>query len=80
VKPQSLVLFPNPASNHFTIQTPNIMKDGIVQIVNARGQLVYEKSILNQSEINLDLELSAGCYIIKVNTLTDTYNERLIIR
>ena len=61
--------FPNPIENQLTIQLDNVADKIDIQVINLNGQVVKQLSIENQSQVQLQLEhLTAGVYIVKVNT------------
>ena len=63
--------FPNPIENQLTIQLDNVADKIDIQVINLNGQVVEQLLIENQSQVQLQLEhLTAGVYIVKVNTDT----------
>jgi uncharacterized protein (DUF1501 family) len=64
----SILLYPNPARHELIIQVQDNRKDGYVQIFNAFGQLVIEKSLLRGTE-RMELNISAlpnGNYFARI--------------
>lgn len=79
-KPSSLNIYPNPSTNQFIVQLPSIIKNGVIQIFNARGQVVIQQNILNENKINIATNLPAGYYIVRVNTEAKNFTDRIVIR
>jgi len=75
------ILYPNPTTNEFTIENKlSNFTNGIVEILNAKGQLVKkvdlfpDKTIVNISNFN------NGIYIVKINTNNGVVVEWIIKR
>ncbi len=62
-----LHLFPNPGNGHYTLQgNENTNETIAVNVINATGQTVYQKSVLLQPSMQLDLfHLPNGIYLIQ---------------
>lgn len=65
---QTLKLFPNPASNYFSIEYDKSVeqKDVLLQICNSMGEIVWEKNtkaISNQTET---IDLKSGMYVVRI--------------
>lgn len=73
-------VFPNPASDQFTLQVPSEIKCKTVQIFNTQGQVVFEEILQNQSEFYMKVNLFPGFYLIRVSTDSGVYTEQLLIR
>lgn len=69
VDKESIMLYPNPATNFIKINNKN--KTGLVQvqIYSASGELVKQGKYPTNSEINIS-DLPAGVYIVKANENT----------
>jgi len=72
-------IYPNPASDHLTIETSSTMENGILDIYNIKGQKVVEH-LINDSytEINTS-NLANGIYIVKVSNSDNQIEERKIM-
>ena len=57
-------VFPNPSNGNFTVRFSEV-KNVSVEVMNIVGQSVYQNNF-KSSEINLDLDLTAGTYFVKV--------------
>lgn len=70
----SLVAYPNPVSDVYTIITPTTMKEAKVSIYNAQGALVKEVSksaAYPHVKINTG-DLAAGIYQVKITSASET--------
>jgi hypothetical protein len=75
-----LAIFPNPAKHNAEIQVQGAVIENI-SIYNAMGQVVQELNGLNTVSQQLDLsDLSAGLYLIQVQTDKGIKTERLVVR
>ena len=59
-------LYPNPTKNTFTINFSQSYENLAISIVTTLGQIVQEKTFSNSSEINLEINGSAGLYFVNV--------------
>ncbi|MGC6470319.1 MAG: T9SS type A sorting domain-containing protein [Flavobacteriales bacterium] len=74
---ENVVLYPNPASNYFFIQSIDIVK---VEIINTLGQIVFKQKFLPQNKIDVS-GFSEGLFIVKIFTKNDkilTQNLKII--
>jgi hypothetical protein len=62
--PSEFEIFPNPNQGHFTIRFKEGVSNKSIRILNANGQLVYEKKQGAESKIEFDLDLPAGSYFV----------------
>ncbi len=81
-------VFPNPVDDKLNIII-SIVSSGSckIEIVNALGQIVYQKNnfetLNGELELELDietLELQDGFYILKITSATKTQEERFLVR
>jgi len=57
-------VYPNPATNYLTIETP---QQAVIEITNIEGQLI--KSIVASGKTNIDVSsLTSGVYIVQVKS------------
>jgi hypothetical protein len=74
-------VFPNPTSGLITIAFEKNVS-GTYQIVDMTGRLiVQEGKINNQTELQIELsqKLKSGIYILKVNTESNSFTEKIIL-
>jgi len=71
----SMKVYPNPATNNFTIELDNHVEKSIeVTVYDLQGKLIYMNSISQRLEVNAS-EWSSGFYFIRVGNI----NTKLII-
>ncbi len=72
---------PNPSTGNFNIKfKTNLDTDSYIQIFDAMGKLVIEKTSLSSStDLKLQSRLEDGIYIIKIQNGKETYNKQLLI-
>lgn len=72
---EGLLVFPNPGSGQFTIQSPK----GILQIIDNKGALIYSNTV--DSEIN-SIDLSGqrdGQYLLRIITEKSIMTKRIVL-
>lgn len=70
-----LKVFPNPAQDFITIQLDELIRE--VQIFDLSGKLILQSNSLSKED-RIDLSgLSKGMYILKVNTLNNSYSHKI---
>ncbi|MCG8697517.1 MAG: carbohydrate-binding protein, partial [Bacteroidales bacterium] len=75
----SMQVYPNPASQYFTVQLTNF-ENATIDVINMQGKTVMQLSNVNQDVSINSQELSNGLYFIKVQDLKSTEVRQLIIR
>ncbi|SEL23830.1 endoglucanase [Aquimarina amphilecti] len=77
-KISSVKVFPNPSSNILNIKFPTTNTSSNIEIYSLQGKKVFSKE-LKSEQSNLDISnLSAGLYLIKINSNTDSYTTKII--
>jgi hypothetical protein len=76
----NVIIYPNPASNYFTIQQPQFIKASTISIYNALGELVYQTSTSNLSETIATENFAKGIYTINIQTQVGNVFKKLIIQ
>ncbi|MDN3725491.1 T9SS type A sorting domain-containing protein [Aequorivita sp. SDUM287046] len=72
---QNISIFPNPASNYFSVHTENYGLTGVT-IFSISGQLMLQaKDTLDHIDIS---NLESGIYLVKIETGSKTYFKRLL--
>ena len=67
-------IFPNPATNAFTIKNLSSNEKMLLQIVNSIGEVVYTETLYGDKEHLIKANFSRGIYFVKVNE-----HERIVI-
>jgi len=72
-------IYPNPASDHITIETAQDLTNGLIAIYNIKGQKIIEKSI-KRGNMDLDTHnLPIGIYIMKISSNNKQIEEKKLI-
>ncbi len=73
-------VFPNPASEFFTINTGDMLVEKI-EIIDLKGKVV-QSNLINQSnpQIKINNNIKTGVYFVKVYTNGSSVVERLVVR
>jgi len=73
----NIKIYPNPAQNNFTIQTPNTEKQ-YVTVFDINGKLILSQTILNTTTIDAS-NFNAGVYTISITGNTGVVTKKLVI-
>ncbi|MDG1395059.1 MAG: choice-of-anchor B family protein [Flavobacteriales bacterium] len=80
IKQTNLSIYPNPAQNELKIGLPNKEKLSSVSVYDSTGSLIL-KNTTTIANNTLDISpLNSGIYILKVQGLTTSYQEKLIVK
>jgi len=72
-------IYPNPASDHITIETSQDLTNGLIAVYNIKGQKIIEKSI-KAGDVDLDTHnLAKGIYIMKISSNNQQIEEKKLI-
>lgn len=77
--PLAIRVFPQPATNHFTIDCPKPLS-GILRIYDACGQLVFSQAICRQQSITINSNFNAGIYIGTIISANGSGSFKVIVR
>jgi len=81
LKSSSILVYPNPAKNKFTIALQNIEHIKQIEIYSVLGEKVYQKVSKNKVVEIDNAKLSKGIYLVKVFSSDDKiYRSKLIIK
>ena len=61
-------VFPNPTNGTVTVDLGTAYKNAVVEVTNAVGQTVYNKTFTNAQRAELNLDGAAGMYMVTVRT------------
>ncbi len=75
-----LKLFPNPATEQFTIELEKEIKNGFLEVFNTNGQLVKSMILVdNQLQIQVNIsDLNVGVYYVRISSDSGTITQVLI--
>ena len=74
-------IYPNPATDHLSINFKEISLNATIQLVDLIGQTVFEKNISGQSELEINLSSVAdGIYAVKYFDGTKLQSCKLIVK
>gem|GEM_PF-2514777 len=77
---QSLSIIPNPARDFATISFSKTVDKATIVVYDITGKAVIKQSLSGTNAYKLNTQtLTNGIYVIKVNTATGSYNEKLLI-
>ncbi|WP_299258317.1 glycoside hydrolase family 9 protein [uncultured Aquimarina sp.] len=71
-------VYPNPTKKTLNIKTPISKGSSSIELYSIQGKKVFSKE-LNSNQSNLDISnLSAGLYLVKINSNTNSYTTKII--
>jgi hypothetical protein len=73
-----LSVFPNPTQGEFTLEIPEGISKGNVEIMDLLGNHVQEIPFQGDSSLRIQLLGSAGIYILKLNTEQGVFTARIV--
>lgn len=82
-KTSDLVIYPNPAGNHFTGRVPSALtlKRSVLKITDINGRVVKRSELLQRSQFDVNISgLARGTYIVTVTDGVRSYSKKLIKR
>jgi len=74
-----LSVYPNPASDNFTISINAVMKNALVEIYTVFGAKVYSTVLNNKQETINTKQFSSGIYFVKVGAGEKLFTKKLIV-
>ncbi|MFA5574028.1 MAG: T9SS type A sorting domain-containing protein [Brumimicrobium sp.] len=85
INQSEVIVYPNPASNNVSLILNNMKgEETQIDIVNVAGQSVYQNVVSGNSNFEVEnintSHLEAGIYIVKVQSGSQTINQKLILR
>jgi hypothetical protein len=72
--PSPLNIYPNPAVNHFSIQSS--IKNGLVEIYNVLGEKIYFEQLKSDP---IFLDQPAGIYLVRMNDNKKVWTQKVVI-
>jgi hypothetical protein len=77
--PPAFNVYPNPANASVNIALNNVPQNGMLEIYNTAGQLVYQTAVTNQLMTIPTGRLSNGVYAIKLSTDANNIDTRCFV-
>lgn len=78
-KNEGVKIYPNPATNHITIESPTSFVKGVLIIYNIKGQKLIEQSLSDSSTEVDTRSFASGVYIVKVLNDNNMIEEKKLI-
>ena len=76
----SIHLFPNPATNHVTIDLPNVKEKVEINIADITGKVIYTTIAGETQKIEVDTkDLAAGIYAVQIKTADFIATKKLVV-
>jgi len=76
----SVLISPNPASDHVVVNVSGVSQSLILQLVNAAGKLIKTTTLSNGTNRVSLAGLPKGLYLLKFSSANDNYTEKLIVQ
>lgn len=74
----SMRVFPNPSNGNFTVQSPTPIDELLVRDIS--GRVVWMQSALGTNQVDVDIHLPAGSYIVEASDANQVQRQVMIIR
>ena len=72
-------IYPNPNSGSFQIELPEGILDGVLEIRDMGGKLVYRQELGQQPNQTFDIEMKSGFYSIRFISRQGSFNSKMVI-
>jgi len=78
---EKILVYPNPARNHFTLEFPDSMQGNVqVEVYSSTGQQVYTENKNGHSPIQIPCnQWSSGIYIVKAVSKEQVFQVKLVV-
>ncbi len=83
IEANALTILPNPNNGIFNIELSNLIKNGVLNVYNANGQMIQSNILDNQPAGMLEMDLSdfaKGFYWIQIQDADANYTGKIIIQ
>jgi ELWxxDGT repeat protein len=75
-----LTMYPNPSNGFVQLHVDNLLSDAAIEVLNIRGETVYQATTTKQhSELDLS-SLAKGIYFVKINDGKNMYTQKLALQ
>jgi hypothetical protein len=78
IEKNNVTVYPNPATNNFTVNLGNDEKANI-QLFNIVGQQVYSETITGTAQVSV-ANLNSGVYMLKINQNGKVYTTKVVVK
>ena len=76
----SINLFPNPATNHVTIDLPNAKEKVEITITDITGKIIYATIATNTQKVEVNTkDFAEGIYVVQLQTADFTVTKKLVV-
>lgn len=72
ISPQAIEVFPNPTSGYLTLNFNTFYTNPFIKITDMAGQVVFSKMFPSSNQLDLNLDLPKGAYILNISTSDKT--------
>jgi len=72
-------IYPNPNNGSFTLDIEEAKGEILIEVYDPIGKMIYQKQS-TQSSIFVNLDLSKGCYLLRVINKGESYNQKIFIQ
>ncbi|MEE4001623.1 T9SS type A sorting domain-containing protein [Tenacibaculum sp. FZY0031] len=81
VSTESLIIniYPNPNQGIFNVSMTNNEKEGVLEVIDLSGNLIYKGTIFKENPTEIDISRKkSGTYIVKVSIEGEVFSEKII--
>jgi hypothetical protein len=76
----SINLYPNPATNHLTIDLPNVKEKVAVTIADISGKIIYSTTARETRKIEVNTkDFAEGIYVVQIQTADFIRSKKLVV-
>ena len=75
----NMTVYPNPATNNFTVNLGDNDAKATIQLFNIVGQQVYSETITGSAQVNV-ANLHSGVYMLKVNQNGNVTTTKVVVK
>ena len=73
-------VYPNPASNWITVETPDFIPETTLTISDLHGRIVYHQILENTITLFSTSSLSNGVYVLSVTRKNEIFSQKIVIK
>ena len=74
-----MIIYPNPASEYFMIQSESIVSGISINVIDISGKIVISKDNIKSDERIIISDLNKGIYFVNITSNNFSKTEKLII-